>query len=103
MANQKPISSVNAAGGYLIPAELAEALISKVARQAGVLQLANIQRINTNRMEWPVYLGRPTAAFVGEAATKPTTGAEFTQLTAAIKKIATNVRYTTEVLEDARI
>lgn len=103
MANQVPISSVNAAGGYLIPAELADPLIQKVARQSGVLSLANVQRITTNRMEWPVYLGRPTAAFVAEAATKPVTGAEFSQLTAAIKKIATHVRYTEEILEDARV
>jgi HK97 family phage major capsid protein len=103
MANQIPISSVSAAGGYLVQPELGDALISKVARQAGVLSLANVQRISTSSMTWPVYLGRPTAGFVAEAAAKPMTGAEFGTLTANVKKIATNVRYTQEILEDARI
>lgn len=104
MANQIPISSVNAAGGYLIAPELADALQTAVARESAVMQLANVQRINnSNAVQWPVYLGRPTAGFVAEAAAKPATGAEFTQLVANIKKIATGVRYTEEILADARI
>ncbi len=104
MPNQIPLSTaVNAAGGFLVAPELGDALIQKVQRTSGALQLASVTRINTNRMEWPVYLGRPTAGFVGEAGVKPTTGAEFGQLTATIKKIATNVIYTQEILEDARI
>ena len=102
MANQIPISSVSAAGGYLIQPEVQEALIAKVAREAAIFRLADTIRVNTNAVQWPVYLGRPTAAFVAEAATKPTTGAEFGQLTASIKKIATHVRYTQEILEDAQ-
>jgi HK97 family phage major capsid protein len=102
MANQIPISSVNAAGGYLIQPEVQQALMAKIAREAAIFQLADTIRVNTNAVTWPVYLGRPTAAFVAEAATKPTTGAEFGQLTASIKKIATHVRYTQEILEDAQ-
>jgi HK97 family phage major capsid protein len=101
MANQKPISSVLAAGGYLIQPEVQQALMAKVARESAIFRLANTIRVNTNKTTWPVYLGRPTAGFVAEAATKPTTGAEFGTLEANIKKIATNVRYTTEILEDA--
>ena len=102
MANQIPISSVNAAGGYLIQPDVQQALIAKVARESAVFRLADTIRINTNAVQWPVYLGRPTAGFVAEAATKPTTGAEFGQLTASIKKIATHVLYTQEILEDAQ-
>ena len=102
MANQIPISSVNAAGGFLIQPDVQSALMAKIAREAAIFQLADVIRVNTNAVQWPVYLGRPTAAFVGEAATKPTTGAEFAQLTASIKKIATHVRYTQEILEDAQ-
>ncbi len=102
MANQKPISSVNAAGGYLIQPEVQQALMAKVARESAIFQLADTIRVNTNKTTWPVYLGRPTAGFVAEAGTKPTTGAEFGTLEANIKKIATNVRYTTEILEDAQ-
>lgn len=104
MANQIPLSAgVNAAGGYLIAPQLASALQVAVARESALMQLADVQRINTSAKQWPVYLGRPTAAFVAEAGTKGTVGAEFGQLTANVKKIATGVRYTEEVLEDARI
>ena len=102
MANQIPISSTNAAGGYLIQPEVQQALIAKVARESAVFRLADTIRVNTKSVTWPVYLGRPTAGFVAEAATKPTTGAEFGQLTANIKKIATHVLYTQEILEDAQ-
>lgn len=102
MPNQVPISSVNAAGGFLIQPEVQEALLAKIAREAAIFRLAQTIRINSNAATWPVYLGRPTAAFTAEAATKPTTGAEFGQLTASIKKIATHVRYTQEILEDAQ-
>lgn len=104
MANQIPLSeSVNAAGGYLVPAQLADMLIKKVNRQAAALSLADVTRISTNRATWPVYLGRPTAEFVGEGADKPITGAEYSDLTVNIKKLATFVVYTDELLEDARI
>ena len=102
MANQKPISSTNAAGGYLIQPEYQMTLLSRVARENAVFSMADTVQVNTNQVVWPVYLGRPTAGFVAEAATKPTTGAEFGTLTANLKKIATNVRYTTEILEDAK-
>lgn len=102
MANQIPISSINAAGGFLIQPEVQEALIANIAREGAIFQLADTIRVNTSAVTWPVYLGRPTAAFVAEAATKPTTGAEFGQLTASIKKIATHVRYTDEILQDAQ-
>jgi HK97 family phage major capsid protein len=101
MANQKPISTTNAAGGYLIQPDYQATLLSRVARENAVFAMADTIQVNTNSVVWPVYLGRPTAGFVAEAATKPTTGAEFGQLTANLKKIATNVRYTTEILEDA--
>jgi HK97 family phage major capsid protein len=101
MANQKPISTTNAAGGYLVQPEYQRSLLSRIARENAVFAMADTLRVNTKQVVWPVYLGRPTAGFVAEAATKPTTGAEFGQLTANLKKIATNVRYTTEILEDA--
>ena len=103
MANQIPLSTAtSAAGGALLTPEVQEALISTVARESAIFQLARTVRINTKQATWPVYLGRPTAGFVNEAGSKPTTGAEFGTLTANVKKIATNVLYTTELLEDAQ-
>src|SRR5215216_4489659 len=100
MANQTPLSTAtNAAGGYLVQPEYAEALTARIARENALFQLAETRRVNTNQVIWPVYLGRPTASFVAEAAAKPVTGAEFGQLTANLKKIVSQVRYTEEVLE----
>lgn len=102
MANQTPLSTAsNAAGGFLIQPEYQDLLTARIARENSVFQLADTVRVNTNQAIWPVYLGRPTAAFVAEAAVKPTTGAEFGQLVANLKKIATKVRFTEEILQDA--
>jgi HK97 family phage major capsid protein len=103
MPNQIPLSEgVLAAGGHLVPEAVRETLLSKVNRQAAIIQLSGSERITTNRGYWPVYLGRPTAAFVGEGAAKPVTGAEFGRLDVTIKKIATNIIYTEEMIEDSR-
>jgi HK97 family phage major capsid protein len=103
MANQIPLSTATgAAGGYLVIPEYAETLTARIARENALFQLADTRMINTNQMIWPVYLGRPTASVVGEAAAKPVTGAEYGQLTANLKKFVSQVRYTEEVLELAR-
>src|SRR5215203_3565899 len=103
MANQIPLSTATgAAGGYLVQPEYADMLTARIARENALFQLADTRRVNTNQVIWPVYLGRPTASIVGEAAAKPVTGAEFGQLTANLKKFVSQVRYTEEVLELAR-
>jgi HK97 family phage major capsid protein len=102
MANAIPmLGGTDASGGYLIRDEFGTPLLNQVNRQAAALSLSQVQQINTDREVWPVYAGRPTAAFVNEAAAKNVTGAEFTQLTVDIKKIATIVMYTEELLADA--
>jgi HK97 family phage major capsid protein len=101
MANQIPLTSANAAGGFLIQPAYQELLSQRIARENSVFQLADTTRVTTNQVIWPVYMGRPTAAFVAEAGVKTTTGAEFGQLTANLKKIATKVRFTEEILQDA--
>jgi HK97 family phage major capsid protein len=105
MANQIPLTSayaVTAGGTTIVPEVLRNALLVAVNRQAAALRISPVERISSNRASWPVYLGRPTAAFVGEGAAKPITGAEFSQLNVNIKKLATFVVYTQELLEDAR-
>jgi HK97 family phage major capsid protein len=104
MANQIPLAnSPDAAGGYLVPQELKDVLLEKVNRLAPTLGLSRVERINSNRAAWPIYKGRPVAGFVAEGADKPVDGAEFSELTVLIKKMALFVVYTEEVLEDARI
>jgi HK97 family phage major capsid protein len=104
MANQIPLAEgTTAAGGALVRAEYAEVMQQAIARLNPAMNLVNVIRRNmqSNQMTWPIYLGRATAGFVGEGADKPITGAEFTTHNLYIKKMATNVVYTEELLEDA--
>jgi HK97 family phage major capsid protein len=105
MANQIPFSTATtAAGGALVTPEYGEIIQQAIARLNPAMSLVNVARRNVaaNQWTWPVYLGRATAGFVGEGADKPLTGGEFTTFSLNIKKIATNVVYTEEMLEDAR-
>jgi hypothetical protein len=72
-------------------------------REAGAFALAGDARATgTRRERFAVYLGRPTAEFVGEGARKPVTGAEFGEIALNIKKIATIILLTEEMQEDVR-
>lgn len=105
MANQIPFATgTTAAGGALVTPEYGEIIQQAIARLNPAMSLCNtVQRnIPANQFTWPVYLGRATAGFVGEGANKPITGGEFSTFTLNIKKIATNVVYTEEMLEDVR-
>lgn len=84
--------------------EYAEVIQQTIARLNPAMNLVNVVRRNmpSNQLTWPVYLGRATAGFVGEGANKPVTGGEFTTINLVVKKMATNVVYTEEMLEDAR-
>lgn len=101
-ANQIPLSgSSNAAGGYLLPVPVSQTFIQALNRLSAIPQLVQVDRITTRKETWPVYLGRPVAAFVNEGAAKPVTGAEFGVDEVNIKKIACIVPFTQELLEDA--
>lgn len=105
MANQIPFATATtAAGGALVRPEYAEVIQQTIARLNPAMNLVNVVRRNmpSNQLTWPVYLGRATAGFVGEGANKPVTGGEFTTINLVVKKMATNVVYTEEMLEDAR-
>jgi HK97 family phage major capsid protein len=104
MANQIPLlEGTSTSGGTLIiPASYGATLVNAIQRESAALQLVRTQRVNTNKALFSVYAGRPTAAFVAEAAPKAVTGAEYTELAINIKKMATIVMYTEELLDDAR-
>jgi HK97 family phage major capsid protein len=103
MANAIPLlEGTDASGGYLVSEQYGETLQNTILRRSAVWDLSRVQRVVGRRQKYAVYAGRPTAAFVAEAAEKPVTGAEYTELTVNVKKIATNVIYTEELLEDAR-
>lgn len=104
MPNQIPLSGLSdAAGGFLLPDEQGQLLTTGILNQAAAFQVAGDVRTTTSRRtEFPIWLGEPTASFVGEAGTKPVTGAEFGQGTLNIKKIASIVLFTDEQIEDVQ-
>jgi hypothetical protein len=104
MANQIPFAEAPPiAGGYLLPPEQGEILVNALLLQAGAIALAGDSRataaIKTN---FPIWLGQPTAGPVGEQATKPATGASFAQASLNVKKFATIIMFTDEMIEDVQ-
>jgi hypothetical protein len=104
MANQIPLSGAsNAAGGYLLPPEQGEILTNAVLIENGTFALAGDKRAtNSRRTQFGIWLGTPGAAFVGEGAKKPATGAEFGQTEINVKKVASIVIFTDEMIEDVQ-
>jgi HK97 family phage major capsid protein len=103
MANAVPLlEGTDASGGYLVHDSFGPTLSNGIARESAIAGLAQVRRVSGKREKYPVYAGRPVAAFVAEGAAKGATGAEYTELTVNIKKIAAIVMYTDELLEDAQ-
>src|SRR5215471_16627761 len=104
MANQIPLrESPSNAGGYLLPPEQGDLLTVGILKEAGAIALAGDSRATSAiKTQFPIWLGQPTAGPVGEGAAKPVTGAEFGQSTINIKKFATIVLFTDEMIEDVQ-
>lgn len=104
MSNQIPFAEGSgASGGYLIPDAQASVLTTGLLKETGSLNLAGDKRATSAKREnFPIWLGQPTAAFVGEGAPKPVTGGELGQGVLNIKKVASIVLFTDEQKEDVR-
>jgi len=104
MPNQIPLSGASgAAGGFLLPDAQGELLTNALLKQAGGLAIAGDARTTSSRKtNFPIWLGAPTAGFVGEGAKKPVTGAEFGQGSINVKKVASIVLFTDEQIEDVQ-
>lgn len=102
MSNAIPLlEGTDASGGYLVRDTYGQTLQNTIQRLSAVQSLSRIDRVAGKRQKYTVYAGRPTAAFVAEGAAKGVTGAEFSEIQVNVKKIATVVLYTEEILEDA--
>jgi hypothetical protein len=91
------------AGGYLLPPEQGEILTDAILMEAGAIALAGDSRATSAvKTQFPIWLGQPTAGAVGEGSPKPVTGAAFDITYINIKKFATIVLFTDEMLEDVQ-
>jgi HK97 family phage major capsid protein len=104
MANNTPLSGLSdAAGGIILPEAQGQILTNGVLQQSGALSLAGDARSTGSRREaFGIWNGTPTAEFVGEGGTKPVTGAEFSGGTLNVKKVASIVTFTDEMIEDVQ-
>lgn len=104
MANQTPLSGLSdAAGGIVLPEAQGALLTNGVLQSAGAIALAGDARTTSSRREaFAIWNGTPTAEIVGEGGTKPVTGAEFSGGTLNIKKVASIITFTDEMLEDVQ-
>jgi hypothetical protein len=104
MANQIPLAeSPLSAGGYLLPVEQGDILVNGMLAEAGAVALAGDKRATgASKTQFTIWLGTPTAGPVGEGARKPVTGAEFGQTTLTVKKFASIVMFTDEMIEDVQ-
>jgi hypothetical protein len=104
MPNNIPFSgATSGAGGVLLPPDQGGFLVNGVLQQAGALALAGDSRSTTARKtQFSIWLGSPTAGPVGEGASKPVTGGEFGQAELNVKKFASIVMFTDEMIEDVQ-
>jgi hypothetical protein len=94
-------STYGPAGGYLLPPEQGEILVNGVLVETGAIQFAGDARSTRSRKtQFPIWLGLPDADFVDEGGQKPLTGASLGQGTLDIKKLASIIVFTDEMLED---
>jgi HK97 family phage major capsid protein len=97
--------AVNAEGGFLVPDNFAGLVFSRgINRLSAVTGMPGlrVRRVNGKRERYTEYVGRPTVGTVAESADKPVTGAEYAEVTLDIKKAATIIMYTEELIEDAQ-
>jgi HK97 family phage major capsid protein len=104
MANQIPLrESPLSAGGYLLPVEQGDILTNGILQEAGAIAMAGDARAtNATKTQFTIWLGAPTAGPVGEGVAKPVTGAEFGQTVMNVKKFASIVLFTDEMIEDVQ-
>ena len=104
MANRIPLSEgIPAAGGYLLPPEQGQLLVQGILIESGAIALAGDARATSAiKTNFPIWLGQPTAGPVGEGAAKPATGAEFGQAVLNVKKFATIILFTDEMIQDVQ-
>jgi Phage capsid family len=104
MANRIPLAeSPLAAGGYLLPVEQGDILTNAILLESGAIALAGDKRATSaTKTQFTIWLGTPTAGPVGEGAAKPVTGAEFGQTVMDVKKFASIVLFTDEMIEDVQ-
>src|SRR3954453_18863472 len=104
MANVIPLSGITqAGGGFLLPPEQGNIVTNGVLQYAGAIALAGDARAtNSRKTQFPIWLGTPTARAVGGGGAKPVTGAEFGQTELNVKKFASIVMFTEEMIEDVQ-
>ena len=92
---------VNADGGYLFPAEFQAELIREIAELNVMRSLVRVIPMSRNVMNIPSLVAGPQVTWTQENATKSTTTAQFGQKTLTVKKCASIMYASDELIEDS--
>ena len=105
MAVAIPLSgATDAAGGHVIQDERGKMLAKGILEQTGAFDLAGDKLTTSKRKTtFPMIIGDPEADLVGEGGAKPVSGLEFDATEMNVRKVATIIGFTDEMLEDADI
>lgn len=94
---------VDSSGGYLVPEELMQTIIV-LREQYGVFrQACQLVPMGRDTLNWPRRVGGVTATFAGENQAFTDTGVTWDNVNLTAKKLTAQVRFSTEVDEDAVI
>jgi hypothetical protein len=105
MTNKIPIAeaTLGAASAFLLPPEQGDILVNGLLQNSGAIAIAGDARATGSlKTQFGIWLGAPTAGPVGEGAPKPVTGAEFGFIDMTVKKFASIVLFTDEMIEDVQ-
>jgi len=88
-------------GGYLVPDEFERQLIAALEEQNIFRQLANVISTSSGDRKIPVVASKGTASWVDEEGLIPESDDAFTQVTIGAYKLATMIKVSEELLNDA--
>ena len=90
----------DADGGYLVPAEMNNAIVTKLEEENIMRQIAT--SISTySKHQIPLVATKPSAAWIGEGATINFSSETFSQISLDAYKLAVGVKVSNELLQDA--
>jgi len=90
-------------GGYLAPEEFVAEVIKDLTFISPVRQAARVGKTSAGEVVIPKRTGKPTASWVGETETRPTTQSTYGQAEIEVYEMACYVDVSTRLLEDSAV
>jgi HK97 family phage major capsid protein len=91
------------AGGYLAPAEFSREVDKNIVQFSPIRQAARVGSTASGSVIIPRRTGAPTASWVGETETRPSTGSTYGQIEIDVHEVAAYIDVSNKLLEDAAV